>query len=64
MQTFYQIVLLLGFIFLSWILYRTIKSRPETFSKENLSKSFLSMGVLGIILIGFVALLALLVRAT
>lgn len=64
MQTFYQILGLLSFVFIAWILYRTIKSRPEVFSKENLSKSLFSMGVLGIILIAFVGLLALLLRAT
>ena len=64
MQTFYQILGLLSFVFVAWILYRSIKSRPEQFSKENLSKSFFSMGVLGVILIAFVALLVLLVRST
>ncbi len=64
MQTFYQILGLLSFIFIAWILYRGIKSRPEQFSKENLSRSFFSMGVLGIILIAFVALLVMLVRTT
>lgn len=64
MQTFYQIMGVLGFILIAWILYRGIKSRPEQFSKENLSKSFFSMGVLGIILIAFVALLVLMVRTT
>lgn len=64
MQTFYQILGLLSFIFVAWILYRSIKSSPEKFSKENLSKSFFSMGVLGVILIAFVGLLVLLVRAT
>lgn len=64
MQTFYQIMGVLGFILVAWILYRGIKSRPDQFSKENLSKSFFSMGVLGIGLIAFVALLVLLVRTT
>lgn len=64
MQTFYQIMGVLGFILVAWILYRGIKSRPDQFSKENLSKSFFSMGVLGIVLIAFVALLVLLVRTT
>lgn len=64
MQTFYQILGVMSFIFIAWILYRSIKSRPDVFSKENLSKSFFSMGVLGVILIGFVALLALLLKAT
>lgn len=64
MQTFYQIMGVLGFILVAWILYRGIKSRPDQFSKENLSKSFFSIGVLGIGLIAFVALLVLLVRTT
>jgi hypothetical protein len=63
-QTFYQVLGLIGFVLIAWILYRGIKGRPEQFSRENISKSFSSMGILALILIGFVALLIMLVRTT
>lgn len=62
MQTFYQILALLGAGFIIWILYRTIKTRPEQFSREKLNQSFLSMGILALFLIGFVGLLVLMLR--
>jgi hypothetical protein len=64
MNTFYQILGLLGAAMIIFVLYRTIKGRPDQFSKENLSKSFLTMGILAIGLIGFVALLVLMLRNT
>ena len=62
MESVYQLLGLLGAGLIIWVLYRNIKGRPDQFNRENLSKSFYSMGVLGIILIGFVALLVLLLR--
>ncbi len=62
METVYQILALLGAGLIIFILYRTIKGRPELFSKENLTKSFSTMGILAIGLIGFVALLILMLR--
>jgi hypothetical protein len=62
MNTFYQILGVLGAVMIIFVLYRTIKGRPDQFSKENLSKSFLTMGVLAIGLIGFIALLVLMLR--
>lgn len=64
MQTFYEI---LGFVsagIILFILYRSIKGNPDQFSKENLNKSFFTMGVLAIALIGFIALLVLMLRST
>ncbi|MDI1351903.1 MAG: hypothetical protein PSV35_03895 [bacterium] len=62
MQTLYQILGILGAVMIIFVLYRTIKGRPDQFSKENLNKSFLTMGVLAIGLIGFIALLILMLR--
>ena len=62
MQTFYQLLGIIGAILIIWVLYRTIKGRPDQFSKENMSKSFFSMGVLALILIVFVALLIMFLR--
>ncbi|MDP3562281.1 MAG: hypothetical protein Q8R83_08920 [Legionellaceae bacterium] len=64
METFYQLLGLAGAGLVIWFLYRAIKGRPEQFSREKLSKSFSSMGVLGLILIVFVALLIVLARHT
>ncbi|MCL9683055.1 hypothetical protein [Legionella maioricensis] len=62
MNTLYQILGVLGAVMIVFVLYRTIKGRPDQFSKENLSKSFLTMGVLALGLIGFIALLVLMLR--
>jgi type IV secretory pathway TrbL component len=45
-----------------WFAYRTIRSNPDMFSKENLSNSFFTMGILALLLIGFVALLVFLLK--
>jgi putative copper export protein len=62
MNTLYQVLGLVGAGLIVWILYRTIKNRPEQFSRENMNKSFSSMGLLAIALIAFVALLVALLR--
>ena len=50
-----KIVAVLIGALLVWLLYRTVKGHPDTFSKENFSKSFGTMGILALVLIGFVA---------
>lgn len=62
METLYQVLGLVGAGFIIWYLYRTIKARPDQFSREKLSKSFSSMGILAVILIVFVTFLIFLVR--
>jgi len=62
METLYQILGLLGAGLLIWVLYRSIKGRPEQFSRENLTKSFSTMGLLGLVLIAFIALLVFMLR--
>lgn len=64
METLYQVLGLVAAALIVWVIYRNIKGRPEQFSRENLHKSFSSMGILALLLIGFVALLVLLVRHT
>lgn len=59
MESFYQILALIGGALIIWFLYRSIKSRPEQFSRDNLSKSFSTLGMLALLLIGFVALLVM-----
>ena len=64
MNTLYQVLGLLGAAMIIYMLYRTIKGRPELFSRENLNKSFFTMGILAVGLIGFIALLILMLRNT
>lgn len=64
METVYQILGLLGGGLIVWLLYRTVKGRPELFSRDAMSKSFLTMGVLAILLIAFVALLVMMLKTT
>ena len=64
METLYQVLGLIGSGLIIFILYRTIKGKPEQFSKESLNKSFFTMGVLALVLIGFIALLILILRNT
>lgn len=62
MQTLYEILGLIGGVLILWVLYQAIKGRPQQFSRENLSKSFSTMGMLALLLIAFVALLVFSVR--
>lgn len=64
MELFYQLLGILGATLLIWFLYRTIKGRPDQFTKEKLSKSFFTMGILSLVLIAFVALLVMFVRTS
>lgn len=64
MELFYQLMAVIGATLLIWFLYRTIKHRPEQFTKEKLSKSFFTMGILSLILIAFVAVLVMFVRTS
>ena len=64
METLYQILGLLSAGLIVWFLYRSIKGRPDVFSREKMSQSFGTMGILGLGLILFVACLVLLTRYT
>lgn len=52
----------IGAALLIWMVYRAIKGNPEAFSRWNLNKSFFSLGILAMVLIGFVALLIFFLR--
>lgn len=62
MQTLYQILGLMGAGLIVFLLYRTIKGRPDQFSKESLNKSLSTLGLLAIGLIGFITLLVLMLN--
>ncbi len=54
--------LILGFGLLIWLMIRTIKNQPELFSKDNLNKSFTTIGILALILIVVVGFSIMLLR--
>lgn len=62
MNTILQLSIAILCLFILWRIYKVIRANPEMLSKQNVSKSFTTMGVLALILIGFVAILILLVR--
>ena len=47
----------IGAAVIIWYGIRTIRGNPQLFSKENISKSFFSIGILTLVLIAFIALL-------
>lgn len=49
-------------LFFIWRLFIYLRHNPEAFSKENLGKSFFTSGMLGLVLICFVALLVFIVK--
>ena len=55
---------LIGALLIIWVLFRAIRGNPVVFSKANFSKSLSTMGVLALILIGFVAICIMLLRTT
>lgn len=57
-----KIVFILLAIFLGWRLYHYIKTNPAIFSKHNISKSIFTLGILALMLIGFIAILVLIVK--
>jgi hypothetical protein len=59
-----KVALILFAAFLGWMLFRFIKSNPESLSFSNLNKSFFAMGILGVSLIAFVAAVVMLLRST
>jgi len=57
-----KLFLILLTIFIGWLIYRNIKYNPQAFSKENLGKSFFTLGLLALALIAFIALLVVLLK--
>jgi hypothetical protein len=57
-----QLFFILLVVFLGWLIYKNIKHNPQAFSKENLGKSFYTLGLLALLLIAFVTLLIMLLR--
>lgn len=62
MNMILQISIAIMCLFFIWQIYKTIQANPSLFSKENMSKSFTTMGVLALILIGGITILVLLLK--
>ena len=58
-----EILLLIGALLVAFLLYRQIKSNPQAFSRENLGKSFGTLGILALLLIAFIAFLVFMLRS-
>ncbi|MCS5708920.1 hypothetical protein CC99x_008405 [Candidatus Berkiella cookevillensis] len=63
MDTIIQVLIAAMCLFIVWRIYKVLKANPELLSKENMSKSFTTMGVLALILIGGIALMVMLLKA-
>jgi hypothetical protein len=57
-----QLLYIVGALAVAWFAFTTIRNNPGMFNKENLGKSFFSMGILTLILIAFIALLVYLLK--
>lgn len=58
-----SLLYLIAAAILIWFGYRMIKNNPQMFSRENIGKSFTTVGLLALGLIGFIALLVLLLKS-
>lgn len=52
----------LGAILAAGLMWWTIRSNPQMFTRKNLSRSFFTLGILALILIVFIALLVWFLR--
>ncbi|EKD45535.1 MAG: hypothetical protein ACD_69C00247G0002 [uncultured bacterium] len=59
---FIKVMFIILSIFIGWQLFVYLRTHPEAFSKDNLNRSFFTLGILAILLIGFIAVLVLLVK--
>jgi len=62
MSTWAFIALLAGAGLMIWFMIRTVRTNPQAFSKENLSKSFFTIGILTLIIIGVIFICIMLLR--
>lgn len=64
MSGWIELLYLIGAALLLWVIIRTIRGNPQAFSKENLSRSFFTIGILALLLIGVIFLCVMLLKAT
>lgn len=59
----WQLILcLIGAGLMLWFMVRTIRNNPQAFSKENLGKSFYTIGILALIIIAVIFFCVMLLR--
>ncbi len=64
MNNWTLVLYLISAALLIWLMVRMVRGNPQAFSKENLSKSFYTVGIITILLIGVIFLCVLLLRST
>jgi len=62
MATWEKVLYALLAVFIIWYLFRFIRSNPNAFSKENFGKGARTLGILALLLIGFIGLCVMLLR--
>lgn len=61
-MNWHMILYVLGAIALIWFGWSFIRNNPDMFTRENLDKSFTTVGVLALGLIAFIALLVVMLK--
>ena len=57
------VALTIGALLIAGLIYQTIRKNPDAFQQEALSKSFHTLGILALLLIGFVTLVVWFLRS-
>ena len=57
-----KILFIIAAAAIAWLIYRSIRGKPQAFSRHNLGKSLQTLGVLSLILIIIIGLAVLLLR--
>ncbi len=57
-----QVLALLAAILVIWLTIRMVQGNPQVFNKESITRSFFTIGVLTLILIGFIAVCVWILR--
>lgn len=57
-----KLLYVIGAIVVAGLIFMNIRNNPQAFSKENLGKSFYVLGILALLLIGFIALVVIWLR--
>lgn len=55
---------LAGAALMLWAMIRMIRGNPQAFSKENLSRSFLTIGLLTLLILGIIFLCVIFLKST
>jgi len=57
MDELWQVLAIIAMGFLAWFLYRMIRHQPDAFRGQTLQSALSTLGLLALVLIGFVGLL-------